>query len=73
MSFENIGWILIIAYLGWRLFSVVKNDEAQGGLAKKEAMIKAPIQKEVWNDEEFLQGAKLAFHMIASAFAKGKK
>ncbi len=73
MSFENIGWILIIAYLGWRLFSAVKKETAPVVHIKKEAMDKSPIQKEVWNDEEFLQGAKLAFHMIASAFAKGKK
>ena len=73
MSFENVGWILIIAYLGWRLFSAVKKEEGQKEKIQKQVMVKVPVQKEVWNDDEFLQGAKLAFHMIASAFAKGKK
>ena len=43
--------------------------------AKIVAGIPSRVQKtkEVWNDDEFLQGAKIAFHMISSAFANGKK
>lgn len=83
MSPENIGLLLIIGYLGWRLFTVIgKNGAAQGltaQLKNKRSVKRAlPVPKispkeNVWNDEEFLQGAKVAFHMVCSAFAKGKK
>lgn len=83
MSPENIGLLLIIGYLGWRLFSVIGKSNENKNIPmitnnKKGVKITLPTtktvqKKQIWNDEEFLQGAKIAFHMICSAFAKGKK
>jgi len=78
MSLEHIGLILIIGYLGWRLFSALGKEEGDSvPVNLKQNALSATkqnnSQKVVWSDDEFLQGAKLAFHMISSAFAKGKK
>lgn len=86
MTPENIGLILIVAYLGWWLYSALgkeqKETEKIEVISDKDGKIirmkiAAPkAQKSpnaVWNEEEFLQGAKIAFHMVAAAFAKGKK
>lgn len=80
MSLEHIGLILIIGYLGWRLFSAIGKEEQGTPFIndKIKGITSSPVKavnptKVVWNDDEFLQGAKLAFHLISSAFAKGKK
>jgi predicted lipid-binding transport protein (Tim44 family) len=81
MAPEYIGLLLIIGYLGWKLFSAVDKDDMKQkssltvNNAKMIADIPSRVQKtkEIWNDDEFLQGAKIAFHMISSAFANGKK
>ncbi|MBR5129912.1 MAG: Tim44/TimA family putative adaptor protein [Alphaproteobacteria bacterium] len=82
MSPEYIGLLLIIGYFGWRLFSSIGKDEISKKIALsniKETTVSSnavPHTKKtqtIWNDEEFLQGAKIAFHMISSAFSTGKK
>lgn len=74
MSLENIGLILIIMYLGWRLFNVLNTEKNKTNISKPQILVRAePVSLENFRDEEFLSGAKLAFHMIVSAFAKGKK
>lgn len=85
MTPENIGLILIVGYLGWWLYSTMgkesKESEKIEVISDKDGkIIKMRIAKPIkaqkqslWNEEEFLQGAKIAFHMISTAFAKGKK
>lgn len=79
MSLEHIGLILIIGYLGWRLFSVIGREDSAEAFSNTKNMVVNQSQKmkqppkAIWSDDEFLQGAKLAFHLISSAFAKGKK
>ncbi|MBR6675055.1 MAG: Tim44/TimA family putative adaptor protein [Alphaproteobacteria bacterium] len=82
MSPEYIGLLLIIGYLGWKLFGAISKEDnavATASAAVKNAKIPASIAyrmqkpKVIWDDDEFLQGAKIAFHMISSAFANGKK
>lgn len=79
MSLEQIGLILIIAFLAWRLFGAIGQSEEQSLTSNKTKSLKSVTKKltssqqNVWNDDEFLTGAKIAFHMISSAFAQGKK
>ena len=81
MSPEYIGLLLIIGYLGWKLFGAIGKEDSVVNTplvvknAKVPVHVAAHIQKQkpVWNDDEFLQGAKIAFHMISTAFASGKK
>lgn len=85
MTPENIGLILIVAYLGWWLYSALGKEQKEtekievisgedGKIIRMK--IASPQTKKIensWNEDEFLQGAKIAFHMIVTAFAKGKK
>lgn len=79
MSLEQVGLILIIIFFGWRLFSAIAQEGDKRTPQLVNVVIKKPTSKqiaeskEVWNDDEFLTGAKIAFHMISSAFAQGKK
>lgn len=85
MTPENIGLVLIVGYLGWWLYSALnkegKESEKIEIISDKDGkIIKMKLAKPIktktpslWNEEEFLQGAKIAFHMIATAFARGKK
>lgn len=89
MSVENIGLLLIVAYLGWWLYSVInKKQKKDSGSEKIELIsgkdgkiIKMIIptnaislpKKETMTEEDFLRGAKMTFHVVSNAFAKGRK
>lgn len=89
MSVENIGLLLIVAYLGWWLYSVInKKQKKESGSEKIELIsgkdgkiIKMIIptnaislpKKETMTEEDFLRGAKMTFHVVSNAFAKGRK
>lgn len=85
MSPENIGLVLIVGYLGWWLYNVIskpekKPDQIEVVSGKNGKIIKmtiAPLKSKekeaAWNEDEFLNGAKIAFHIVSNAFANGKK
>ena len=81
MSPEYIGLLLIIGYLGWKLFGAINKEDSNTTMSLATRNVKMPVEmntrtqkpKVIWDDDEFLQGAKIAFHMISSAFANGKK
>ncbi len=89
MSVENIGLLLIVAYLGWWLYSVINkkqnkepNSEKIELISGKDGKIIKMIiptnalmqqKKETLSEEDFLRGAKMTFHVVSNAFAKGRK
>ena len=89
MSVENIGLLLIVAYLGWWLYSVINkkqkkepNSEKIELISGKDGKIIKTIiptnalmqqKKETLSEEDFLRGAKMTFHVVSNAFAKGRK
>lgn len=89
MSIENIGLLLIVAYLGWWLYSVINkkqkkepNSEKIELISGKDGKIIKMIiptnalmqqKKETLSEEDFLRGAKMTFHVVSNAFAKGRK
>lgn len=89
MSVENIGLLLIVAYLGWWLYSVINKKQKKEPNSEKIELISgkdgkiikmiiptnALVQqkKETLSEEDFLRGAKMTFHVVSNAFAKGRK
>lgn len=89
MSVENIGLLFIVAYLGWWLYSVINKKQKKETnkdnielISNKDGkIIKLVIptnaislpKKEMLTEEDFLRGAKMSFHVVSNAFAKGKK
>lgn len=89
MSVENIGLLLIVVYLGWWLYSVINKKQKKEPNSEKIELISgkdgkiikmiiptnALVQqkKETLSEEDFLRGAKMTFHVVSNAFAKGRK
>ena len=89
MTIENIGLLLIVAYLGWWLYSVINkkpkkdtNQEKIELISNKDGKIIKMIiptnpitlpKKDPVSEEDFLRGAKMTFHVVSNAFAKGRK
>lgn len=89
MSIENIGLLLIVAYLGWWLYSVINKKQKKETNPEKIELISGQDgkiikmviptnsislpKKEVMTEEDFLRGAKMTFHVVSNAFAKGRK
>ena len=89
MSVENIGLLLIVAYLGWWLYSVINKKQKKEPNSEKIEMISGKDgkiikmiiptnalmqqKKETLSEEDFLRGAKMTFHVVSNAFAKGRK
>lgn len=89
MSIENIGLLLIVAYLGWWLYNVINKKQKNETNPEKIALISGqdgkiikmviptdsiPLpKKEAMTEEDFLRGAKMTFHVVSNAFAKGRR
>lgn len=89
MSIENIGLLLIAAYLGWWLYNVINKKQKNETNPEKIELISGqdgkiikmvipansiPLpKKEAMTEEDFLRGAKMTFHVVSNAFAKGRK
>lgn len=89
MSIENIGLLLIAAYLGWWLYNVINKKQKNEINPEKIELISGqdgkiikmvipansiPLpKKEAMTEEDFLRGAKMTFHVVSNAFAKGRR